>query len=179
MATDSPGKTPFGETYVTWRALIGVCLAASTVASGIFGYTLAQVNSRASVREVDQLSSKIDALHGQILVMTERLIAATQRPNMNVVADSSGSMRQEAAVRGSMRQLAAAGGIPPHVAARGAWTTEEFAQFMGLSVREVQDRCRTGEINGRKNKDGHWEIPLEDRRKEVDALKFGSGNGGS
>jgi hypothetical protein len=51
----------------------------------------------------------------------------------------------------------------PQTAARlrGGYTTAEFASLVGLSVREIQDRCANGEMCCIRAANGHYLIPLE------------------
>jgi hypothetical protein len=63
----------------------------------------------------------------------------------------------------TMPQSAADSGKVPQTAARlrGGYTTAEFASLVGLSVREIQDRCANGEMCCIRAANGHYLIPLE------------------
>lgn len=63
----------------------------------------------------------------------------------------------------TLPQSAADSRSDPQIAARvrGGYTTNEVASMLGMSTREIQDRCLKGEIICVRGSNGHYLIPLE------------------
>ena len=74
-----------------------------------------------------------------------------ERP-INTNTNRINMLPQDAAESGEVRQAAAL---------RGGYTTGEYAELTGMSVREVQQRCKDGEIKSHLSGNGHYLIAID------------------
>lgn len=134
-------KTPWIEQYDT--LFVGCLFALAIIVSGYVNIS----KNRPILEKLIIIEQQLDSL-----AQTEVRVESSEGQG-NQVGNVSVSVGPH---------NAASSRTDPHTAAslRGGYTTKEVADLLNLSVREIQDKCKSGEL-ACVMKNGHYLIQLE------------------